>query len=83
MPVIAILLLSSDHVSLIKVLWKLNLKNKGDESKTFSGSNPDTTQHRNVSNSLAQPTVNIWQFSEDISAPCTWINLRITLLEPC
>jgi hypothetical protein len=32
---IAIILLSSDHASLMKVLWKLNLKNRGDESKLF------------------------------------------------
>ena len=34
---------------------------------------------------IAKPnqTINIWHFSEDVSAPRTRINLPIALLEPC
>ena len=40
--------LSSEHVGLTKVLWIYYKRNIRDETFPFSGSYPDTIEHKNV-----------------------------------
>ena len=40
--------LSSEHVGLTKVLWIYYLRNIRDETFPFSGSHPDTIEHKDV-----------------------------------